>query len=342
MDVSRVGVCPFPEPHGYFDIAKLPAPAFNNTLGNEPTGAFTNISNARLQYTWSSIDEPPFVSQSNLPCSSALQYQPYSAGWGSSASPTSMTGQSLVDGSNLTLGLVAAETGSNGQAFVLNEEHSALAGVRSQGTLNLKQTASPGLPDLVDLGNSLKGRPAPNESSNIDPITRCDCIRCLEVCIRREPFSGLEYSSRSCWQCRVPNCDQTFRWPSERNRHEGRHFSDGGKYVCNAHVCTRSFKRWVDLIRHTSDKHCLNPQLHPCPELGCKYSGDNGFRRKDKMMSHYKNAHEGKPKIFLGRPAGIPQAILPAPGGDFSNIGSTGPANGYGAIGREKKRVRRF
>ena len=246
-----------------------------------------------------------------------------------------MTGQSLVDDSNSIPGSAAPGSGSNSRAFI--EEYSALVRVRAPDTPDSRQTASSGSCSPADLENSSKSQPTPNESSNADPI-RCVCIGCLRISRR---VSSIRTDLRL--PCRVSNCGWTCtRFPHRsRNKHEKEHFSHEGKYQCNASNCTRSFKRWDDLIRHTSNKHCLNPKRYPCPEIGCKYSGDNGFSRKDKMKSHHKNEHEGKPKIFLARPAGVPQAILPAPEGRFANIETSGRADDYGATGRENKRVRR-
>ena len=246
-----------------------------------------------------------------------------------------MTGQSLLDDSNSIPGSAAPGSGANSRAFILDEEYSALVRVRAQDTPDSRQTASSGSCNPADLENSSKSQPTPNESSTADPIRRCVCISCLGI------GRVVEYAALNGLPCRVPDCEQTLAWHLPRNTHEKEHFSHEGKYQCKASNCKGSFNRWDDLIRHTSNKHCLNPKRYPCPEIGCKYSGDNGFPRKDKMKSHHRNEHEGKPKIFLARPAGVPQAILPVPEGQFANIGISGRVDDYGATGRENKRVRR-
>lgn len=82
-----------------------------------------------------------------------------------------------------------------------------------------------------------------------------------------------------------------------RYRHETSHYSTFGNYKCTAQYCPRAgkpFKRLPDLIRHCKGAHCKRPEKFPCQVIGCKYSGDRGFTRKDKLKSHVKNIHDGE------------------------------------------------
>ena len=75
--------------------------------------------------------------------------------------------------------------------------------------------------------------------------------------------------------------------------HTEEHFKQDERYCCPDPSCTRKFKRTADLKRHLQI-HCLLPGKYPCEVLGCKYGGKNGFRRRDKLLSHKRNVHNGK------------------------------------------------
>ena len=118
----------------------------------------------------------------------------------------------------------------------------------------------------------------------------CTCINCLGIGIGddRYPVKAKEY------KCHFPGClsNTSYYFHCERG-----HYGQPKEYTCleqNCQVVTRYFG---DLKRHYKAKHCTNPnkEQFPCPVVWCKYSGNNGFARKDKLKSHYRNIHEGKP-----------------------------------------------
>lgn len=144
----------------------------------------------------------------------------------------------------------------------------------------------------------------PNGSSSQED---CTCISCLGIGIR----DGWA-CRRVGHGCRFPGCP--YRDDSRPYRddylpyryshraapfyeHEKSHYGQTGKYICLEQTCQVATKNFGDLKRHHKLKHCSNPtkEQFPCPVLWCKYSGNNGFARKDKLKSHYKNIHEGKP-----------------------------------------------
>lgn len=138
----------------------------------------------------------------------------------------------------------------------------------------------------------------PNGSSSQED---CTCISCLGIGIRK----GLASSSGGSFGCRFPGCPYRYNhhpfWYSYPTapfyEHEKSHYGQTGKYICLEQTCQVATKNFGDLKRHDKAKHCSNPtkEQFPCPVLECKYSGNNGFARKDKLKSHYKNIHEGKP-----------------------------------------------
>lgn len=107
------------------------------------------------------------------------------------------------------------------------------------------------------------------------------------------------------YQCRLSDCsfsiavgryEGTYRseYVGEKaaQKHEKDHFRHEGQLRCIEDRCDYGAKRWPDLKRHYTSKHCLNPKTKfPCPEIGCKYGGDNGFTRKDKLKSHRDKVH---------------------------------------------------
>lgn len=120
----------------------------------------------------------------------------------------------------------------------------------------------------------------------------CACIACLSVgALKDWPDQGMS--------CRFPDCSYFTENHSDHILHERDHFQKAGNaaFRCVEQVYSFSSKRWPDLVRHYTVKHCTSPKKfqYPCPVLWCKYSGSNGFARKDKLKSHYKNIHEGKP-----------------------------------------------
>ena len=146
---------------------------------------------------------------------------------------------------------------------------------------------------------------APHLLSDSSSQQDCTCISCLKI--------GIDYPSRSYVggrgpKCRFPGCltffgcltflDLSFGDCIRRYYiHERCHYGQTGKYTCLEQNCQVVTKNFGDLRRHYKAKHCTNPnkEQFPCPVVWCKYSGNNGFARKDKLKSHYKNIHEGKP-----------------------------------------------
>ena len=92
-------------------------------------------------------------------------------------------------------------------------------------------------------------------------------------------------------------------------------------FLCPVENCRYKSKRWADLDRHTTAKHCNNPAKFECPEIGCKYNGEgNGFTRKDKLTAHNKAMHYGR-KI----PGQAMRAVKPATAS--THTGASGPSN---------------
>ena len=128
-----------------------------------------------------------------------------------------------------------------------------------------------------------------------EPSYGCSCIACLSVGAHTTTFKDWRDRGMSCL---LPHCNPSTGWHSV-HLHERSHFhtANGDAFRCLEPDCPFSSKRWPDLVRHYTVKHCTNPKKfrYPCPVVWCKYSGENGFTRKDKLKSHYKNIHEGKP-----------------------------------------------
>ena len=146
----------------------------------------------------------------------------------------------------------------------------------------------------------------PDLANNSSRQKDCTCISCCGACL----FSNLVYFGNEGYRCRFPSCQEfaTF-YVGELCGHEKSHYGQPGKYTCLEQDCHAVLKNFGDLKRHDKAKHCTHPnkEQYPCPVLWCKYSGSNGFTRKDKLKSHYKNIHEGK-----SAPAKAGRVIKPA------------------------------
>ena len=138
-------------------------------------------------------------------------------------------------------------------------------------------------------------------SSSTSPGQRCVCLVCLEIGTYNHPTSVVP-----CL-CRFVSCNWVHsRWSTNYLRiiqfleHERTHYKPDPKgsqspFSCLVEKCRFRSKRWSDLLRHTSAKHCSNPAMFTCSVIGCKYHGEgNGFTRKDKLTAHYKNMHQGQ------------------------------------------------
>ena len=128
----------------------------------------------------------------------------------------------------------------------------------------------------------------------------CSCITCLDLGSEREWLYATPLTN---YPCRFSDCN--FSAPQEGHssdnydnelaayNHERNHFRHESQFRCKEDRCVYGTKRWSDLKRHYTGKHCLNPkQKFSCPEIGCKYGGHNGFTRKDKLKSHREKVHE--------------------------------------------------
>lgn len=76
--------------------------------------------------------------------------------------------------------------------------------------------------------------------------------------------------------------------PGQQNTFSATVASSG--HVCPS--CSRTFTRPSDLQRHVK-KHVPGGKPFECSEPGCKYKGELGFYRKDKLLSHMRNRHSG-------------------------------------------------
>ena len=61
------------------------------------------------------------------------------------------------------------------------------------------------------------------------------------------------------------------------------------RHICPQPDCMKSFHRASDLKRH-SLKHEESKPFN-CEVHGCKYNGERGFYRRDKLLSHQRNVH---------------------------------------------------
>ncbi len=156
----------------------------------------------------------------------------------------------------------------------------------------------------------------------------CTCLNCLD-----SPSSLGSFEARSRFpallyiSCRIEGC--TWRqivhsysyslWPVMS--HEERHFREETRdqdrkliFTCKNDRCQIRTKRKDDVKRHYATVHCKNPERFPCHVIGCRFGGENGFTRKDKLTSHMKSTHKGLPL-----PGKRHQAIKPKAG--VSNAG---------------------
>ena len=147
---------------------------------------------------------------------------------------------------------------------------------------------------------------------------KCSCLACLNI--------GVTKNFR--WGSRVPGC--SCPWDGNWIAHERAHYGDEGHYRCAEEGCRATLKRWHDFTRHYTVHHCKVAERYPCSVSDCKYAGENGFLRRDKLKSHYRNKHQkAKANVPESTPAG------PRPGNHGEkrgepSIGSSIPG-AYGA-----------
>ncbi|KAM0799628.1 hypothetical protein BDR22DRAFT_306505 [Usnea florida] len=178
------------------------------------------------------------------------------------------------------------------------------------------------------------------ESSSISTIARCVCIICLGIGVVDKAHHKDTPCRFGCdWNHlddRAIRNDQTrwnFWWATrDRAAHEKTHYRQGPEYFknpfsCTVENCRFSSRRWSDLTRHTTARHCRNPSKFLCSVIGCKYHGEgNGFTRKDKLTEHYRKMHQGQ-KI----PSQAARAIMPAPAAFHANARGSSSSGAYGA-----------
>ena len=161
------------------------------------------------------------------------------------------------------------------------------------------QFVIPNVPESVAASHKTYSAP-PGQSRELE--VACDCIACFHTRF----FQAIK--TPGWFTCSIHGCEDYFC----RNNQFASHYynkhlhREEGKYPCTASNCKHAFKRGSDLFRHNKAVHCLRAEKFPCNVIGCKYGGDNGFTRKDKLKSHVKNAHEGK--LPVNQP---PRAIQP-------------------------------
>ena len=131
----------------------------------------------------------------------------------------------------------------------------------------------------------------------------CGCVSCLEVGSSAPEFNGT-------LTCRVDYCNRSDLAHAEILDHEKEHFWCPGGYRCAEARCNASFERWLDFKSHYANKHCKEHKKFPCLFPSCKYSGENGFLRKDKLKAHYKKVHKG---FKLPKNKGGPTALKTEP-----------------------------
>ena len=163
------------------------------------------------------------------------------------------------------------------------------SGLLNDHALKTSSIVEPAVPKLAPYAVENQ---APGAGRRQDSVAGdvCNCIVCAGV---GKKTDSLELP------CRVPGCNV----PShnqilffELSRKEASHFRVPGEYKfkCAENNCTVTVSSMADLRRHYTSKHCTKCEKFPCRFVWCKYSGDNGFKRKDKLTSHYRNSHEGK------------------------------------------------
>ena len=139
---------------------------------------------------------------------------------------------------------------------------------------------SPEIPRSLGIIDAICSPAAPNPGSG------CSCVTCMWSALNNYPFS---WKFHCVYRC----------------------FSSKRSFSCREQKCSGSFKRLSDLLRHTTTIHCLCPPKFPCNVAGCKYGGENGFTRKDKLQNHQKRVHQNNATLRILEPGKAVRAILP-------------------------------
>lgn len=164
---------------------------------------------------------------------------------------------------------------------------------------------------------------------------QCVCLLCvhqyLSVHLNSRRFDELVYQSAyaPCPSWARPEPGRTEEVHSWLLLNNGRFRSwawvnssfrvDEKDYRCPEHHCHSKFKDVRGVLRHYQAKHCTEPSRYPCSVFNCKYSGNNGFLRKDKLKSHYQKVHAGQTVA-----SNTNRRLLPTP----SNTTSPGTSHG--------------
>ena len=132
--------------------------------------------------------------------------------------------------------------------------------------------------------------------------SRCSCLECV---FRAQPSINGGYRA-----CPIEGCYEHIYDTFPLVCHiVYKHSKQGDRLHCQEPRCTRTCKRGADLLRHMR-LHCLRQTRYHCDVFGCKYGGENGFVRRDKLLSHKRNVHEGQatPEQLLRRRPLCPKA----------------------------------
>lgn len=141
----------------------------------------------------------------------------------------------------------------------------------------------------------------PSESTLVsDPAKCCTCITCQQLGVSWRVSSNENHEPCGIKGCKyiIPGWPVQLSWGVLVNPmgaiHERKHFKTPGGYACAEQGCHFVNKKFTDLQRHYTSKHCTNPNAKnlECPEIGCEYR----TARKDKLKEHQKCKHKGKPK----------------------------------------------
>ena len=130
----------------------------------------------------------------------------------------------------------------------------------------------------------------PSSHSTNDTEEPCHCVSCREKLLEKKVWEITKWNAPTqCLECN----SLVARW--NWSTHYQQHFkTENGKYPCTILDCKKVASRWADLKRHAKSQHCVHAERFPCDVWSCKYGGDNGFLRRDKLLSHKRNVHDGK------------------------------------------------
>ena len=169
-----------------------------------------------------------------------------------------------------------------------------------------------------------------DQASSSNVSKNCACIVCLGI--GSQPLlwdNGFRCRSEECnYISDIPDYSLRKYYIQHMIRHERSHYKqdrkiDESPFYCPVKNCRFSTKRWMDLYRHTTARHCNNPAKFECSVLGCKYHGEgNGFTRKDKLADHCRKMHQGQMV-----PRQVARTLKPAPASSHAE------ASGSGSIG---------